>query len=351
MTSGSYAPELSDVTFCQEMLSPLDSRGLSLATVIHSNSTEIPDCALSDPIPATRSDSIAENMPIKPHVVPVPRPQFSSVNRDSQLQRMSESSVCDDDFEYFDKTSEKHENEAIIPKQHINIRKTVFNLLGRLIKLSSIFALDLWFLTFSSFNLSFFRYFIRQSGDMNTLMPLIVPFYSQTSGEKKKWKMRREEFFPPYKDICKDVQRSLMRRTCRILGFPSTHSTGYLSALILGVLNAFFLVISYLGLGHFLTANGRRRWVIVIRKYVIFTCVCCGIWTDEFFECMGLNRYVNPRDENYIGNLRNSYQSTTQFTFSLLLAGIVNTRAVLLQVDPYLTPVSLFAIGKKIMYF
>ena len=43
-------------------------------------------------------------------------------------------------------------------------------------------------------------------------------------------------------------------------------------------------LIALSGLGHLFTRIGRKYWAIVIRKYLLFTFACMGIWTDEIYE-------------------------------------------------------------------
>ena len=113
---------------------------------------------------------------------------------------------------------------------------------------------------------------------------------------------------------------------------------------LVSLLSLVLLIFVYTGIGHFATSLGRKIWLTVARKYAIFFCVCLGIWTDEFFECYGLQCYVDPQNEYYLGNINGGKQNLT-LTFSHLLASLISPRAVLLQIATPLTPFSVFAVG------
>jgi len=239
------------------------------------------------------------------------------------------------------------------PDKKNSAKVSLYKFSSRAVKYTSYFAADLWFLYLSSVCLNLLRMGLNFEAK-NPKQPIMsLSFAERTEEERKLWKTRREEFFPPYKDLCKEVYRDLSRRFRRVLGMVSHRDKKKSLTIVEFILEMFVFFISYTGIGHFATITGRNKWIIVIRKYAIFFCVCLGIWTDEFFESYGLNKYVDPSDEYYIGNVNSvgatadSGKENMQSTFTYLLEGIICTRAVLLQTYATITPLSLFAIGKQ----
>jgi len=53
-------------------------------------------------------------------------------------------------------------------------------------------------------------------------------------------------------------------------------------------------------IGHAYTKVGRTMWSIVIRKYWVFLKVCCGFWTDDALECYQLRRVHMLEIDEYI---------------------------------------------------
>ena len=225
-----------------------------------------------------------------------------------------------------------------------------------LMKASSIFAVDLWILTLTEYYLVYFTNSIRFDEVKEKSSFLInISFSTRNKTESKIWRERKEEFFPLFKDLSKEIHKKLFAKAKKILRLkePKTASdihslSSQINDTIVSLISFVLLILVYTGIGHFATSLGRRMWVTVVRKYAIFVCVCLGIWTDEFFECYGLQSYVDPQNEYYLGNINGGKQNLT-LTFSHLLASLISPRAVLLQIATPLTPLSVFAVGMIII--
>ena len=55
-----------------------------------------------------------------------------------------------------------------------------------------------------------------------------------------------------------------------------------------------------LPIGHTYSKAGRVMWSIVINKYWVFLKVCCGVWTDDALECYGLRQVHELEIDEYI---------------------------------------------------
>ena len=153
-------------------------------------------------------------------------------------------------------------------------------------------------------------------------------FYAVTSAEKdselsSQWESVKLTQLPPYAQLCERVRielHDIIKR--RNLPLPSTSVS---------------LLLATIGLGHFLTREGRRCWAAVFRKYLVFLQVCFGIWTEEAFEAFEVER---------ISQLMLTAEEDEGIT--LLLEFIVGPRALLFQVVQYGALLSAFVLSSSV---
>ena len=81
------------------------------------------------------------------------------------------------------------------------------------------------------------------------------------------------------------------------------------------------ILLTLSGLGHLFTQVGRKHWKIVIRKYILFTFVSLGIWTQEAYEAYEVEELLK-----YF-----SYKDPEEVSINLIPL-IVASLAILLQV-------------------
>ena len=84
---------------------------------------------------------------------------------------------------------------------------------------------------------------------------------------------------PPYYSLCRMEQQEMQLQINR-MDIPS-------------LLRSFLLSFSYIAIiasiGHLVTAVGRKNWMVVMKKYFLFSCICVGFWTDETYEAYELD--------------------------------------------------------------
>ena len=73
-------------------------------------------------------------------------------------------------------------------------------------------------------------------------------------------------------------------------------------------------------------------WYTVIKKYLNFVLVCLGTWTDDAVECYDLDALCADED------------SKNKTSMGDLISLIIAPRAILLQIFPYLSFVSVYAM-------
>ena len=90
-------------------------------------------------------------------------------------------------------------------------------------------------------------------------------------------------------------------------------------------------IISFTFFGHMLTSVGRVAWISVVKRYMKFLAICCGIWTDDLFECYDIHETdVNEKNGEHFLQMSHTLSAT------------ISTRAVILQIVPWLTPLATF---------
>ena len=103
-------------------------------------------------------------------------------------------------------------------------------------------------------------------------------------------------------------------------------------------------VAAYSGIGHFFTTKGRKRWWRVFEKYILFFKVCLGIWDDKCYDAYEFDKHeFCPKTIDEEVSVDANMDPKIRFAF--LISGAISTRAVLLQIAPFLTPLSVFAIA------
>jgi len=104
-------------------------------------------------------------------------------------------------------------------------------------------------------------------------------------------------------------------------------------------------------IGHFFTKVGRKACTLVLIRYYIFICVCLGYWSDTRKACFGLfestlyssgKRITKPSEDAKRFHLL-SQNSKSSGKMSEYLRAVVAPRAILLQIVPHLTILSIFA--------
>ena len=125
---------------------------------------------------------------------------------------------------------------------------------------------------------------------------------------------------PSYLDVCRLV-------------YPEIRA--FLESIEMGGPSPVAFVLTFLGVGHFMCRVGRRFWAVAAWQYWLFVQVCCGVWTDE-----------SVAGYDVLGTLR-TFSTAADFgsDASVVLAIIVSTRAILLQLLPNGTLLSLLVMA------
>ena len=100
-------------------------------------------------------------------------------------------------------------------------------------------------------------------------------------------------------------------------------------------------IISLTVIGHMFTQTGRAAWFLVVRKFLLFLIMCCGLWTDELFDCYENRNFFDDSGESYV-------------QMSRMLSATLSPRAIILQMVPWLTPLATYAhltAGSPIFWF
>jgi len=125
-----------------------------------------------------------------------------------------------------------------------------------------------------------------------------------------------------------------------------------------------FIVIS--GLGHIVTSIGRSVWITIAAMYGSFCLLALGVWTDDAVDAYDVQALVagiggkqNVKGSSSVKSTQDVKKSRDGYSLSLAsddethqhqhsdfasaIAYLISTRAILLQVVPQLTVVSIFA--------
>ena len=121
---------------------------------------------------------------------------------------------------------------------------------------------------------SYFQRYARKVEDMNAKL-------------EEKWLKEAhqsdDERLPPYYRLCFMVQKELLR---------NMNNVYVLRKLWIPVSIPLSFIIAFSGVGHLLTAVGRKYWGIAAWKYFLFMCACLGFWTDEIYEAYEIEELV-----------------------------------------------------------
>ena len=114
---------------------------------------------------------------------------------------------------------------------------------------------------------------------------------------------------PPYYRLCLMVQKEL----CEALQIVYTLRR-------MRVSTPLSYLLAFSGIGHLFTVVGRHHWLIVMRKYSIFSFACLGIWLNETYKAYDIEDLVKKF------TIREPEEATMEF---LMLA--IASRVILLQ--------------------
>lgn len=134
------------------------------------------------------------------------------------------------------------------------------------------------------------------------------------------WKELHSNNLPTYYKLCKCVAHELIGKY--------VHRSNIIAV---GLIYFF----AFVGIAQFFTNIGQQSWQLVSKKYLLFILVCAGIWTPEAVVGYGLEQiltdYVDKDDE--------------MEAFPKILAMIVGPRAILFQIIPTMSIVSVIVLA------
>jgi hypothetical protein len=161
-------------------------------------------------------------------------------------------------------------------------KESEFNLksTSSFLKFTSIFAIDLIYLTACQIFLSNFTYKLQNGlvkKDTNFL--LSISFKKRTKEETLAWRSKlkydRLNNIPSYKELSKEVHKELSK-------YLMDHFLQNSNPKIKKYIDRLVFFFSFLGIGHFLTHYGRKCWKRVIEKYFIFLLVCLVSYFPQY---------------------------------------------------------------------
>ena len=152
-------------------------------------------------------------------------------------------------------------------------------------------------------------------------------FDARTMVENKKWNELQEHSMPSYYTVCEIIHVELGYRFAGLLAFFGIGNKLKDNKFV----NAFTGFLAYFGIGWLFSKTGCKVCYTITEKYMIFFCVCLGIWTEKGFQ--GYEFPTHNRNGRDISELTTSF-----FTYTLA------PRAVLLQIIPELTFLSVFVL-------
>lgn len=170
-----------------------------------------------------------------------------------------------------------------------------------------------------------------------------------TEEEDEKWLEYNKKQLPSYQELC-DCVYFIIRDTAEMCLSEKK------------IYRIVYRTLSFIFVFHWFTYLGRRCWALVFKKYALFLLVSLGIWTKSAIRSYSLiSRYEDiastgnlkknivfkPKSEDEervsIAKFEVDVQNKLE-NFSLFLSGIVAPRAVLFQIIPQLSLLSIFAI-------
>ena len=183
------------------------------------------------------------------------------------------------------------------------------------------------------------------------LAQILVPLQKYPlEGEEARWlKERQELLMPSYYEL---IQVEVFYLFGRWKYLKPGRATGYP---LLGHLISTILLL--LPIGHVFTSVGRWAFRRVVRKYKTFILVSLGFWSDRAAVAYDIQRKVEiiaegrDRDDDIAKTKKQKqtlelHDGDEEFArFSACLSATIATRAILLQVVPFLTIWSVFSIA------
>ena len=134
------------------------------------------------------------------------------------------------------------------------------------------------------------------------------------------------------------LQTELRQMTCNSPYFQESTERGPQNPYPwLGYFLCFLLFLA--PVGHILTPVGQNACVKVVQKYITFTKVCLGIWSDYSCKAYGIAEEVQ---QNCFAH---ADETDRRSSHSDCLSAVVGPRAILLQIVPFLSIFSVFAIA------
>jgi hypothetical protein len=187
---------------------------------------------------------------------------------------------------------------------------------------------------------------------------LMCSYKKQTPDEYSEWKKHLTRGLPPYHVLCQLIANAIKDFFC--------------CCDCCGIFSNFLYVIAFFPPVHLFTSIGRSIWYIVYRKYCSYVMACLGIWMDSCVEGYDLENHskicisedidasddkMNDHDETSeqdiiikMQNMRHedftphkNHRKIDSHQMGEVVRMIVAPRAVLLQVIPQLTPISVYA--------
>jgi len=118
---------------------------------------------------------------------------------------------------------------------------------------------------------------------------IFAAFQKRTSEENDNWNGERMKRMPSYYTLCCYVHKELHESF--FVWYESDDNQE--EDLMMKGLSFVALLMTICGFGHFFTAVGRELWYYVIWKYYRFILVCLGYWTDEIVDAYEIHKHVS----------------------------------------------------------
>ncbi len=122
--------------------------------------------------------------------------------------------------------------------------------------------------------------------------PLFSPFKSSLPEENEKYKTLERKTLPLYLDFCNSVHEECVDGILKYFGCPMLNKRFKpLSVKLFKYFIAVSLVpvVYIFPFAHGFTQTGLTYWYVVLEKYVIYFCVCVGVWNDLCLDGYGFS--------------------------------------------------------------
>jgi hypothetical protein len=196
--------------------------------------------------------------------------------------------------------------------------------------------------------------FMRWVGLDSYVLSTVI--HKRTSEENKRWRHKKGRTLPSYFTLARLEFEAMYQEASRVIQAPWARYPLILACLIAVII----------GLGHLLTDRGRRTLQLTARKYFMFTLVAFGYWSDDMVEAFGIHENIKKmsiafdKPLKYVSK-RPKYKGVTEKEskelfmlrqeelkrhlrqdYSMILFAQVCTRAILFQIVPILTVLTIF---------